>query len=172
MRTELKYIDVAITDTPSTTGTVIPLSGIAQGDGSQNRDGLQVFPTSIEMRLNLALGLLATASVVRIVIYQYLSRVSTSVQDYFDATPTVQDFKAINQQYESRTIYDRTYSLNSTGIPEKNFYIKRKLKGIIAYDGATGTDIAKNGLYMILLSDEAVNQPTVLGTARMFFKDT
>jgi len=170
MRTELKYLDVAISDTPSTTGTVIPLSGTAQGDTSQSRDGLQIFPTSIEMRLNFSFNASATASVIRVVIYQYLAGVSSSVQNYFDASPTTTDFKAINQQYESRTLFDRTYSLNDL-IPEKNIYLKRRIKGIIAYDGATATDIAKNGLYMILLSDEATNTPTVTGTARFFFKD-
>lgn len=168
---ELKYHDTTgISVTPDTsTGSVTHLSSVAQGDGSQERIGLAISPTSVELRLNFSKHASATATTIRLVIYQYVLGASTAITDYF-SSPAVTNFKANLRQYDTRTLKDMTINLN-TDRPEVTRFIRVRMRGIIGYDGSAGADSQKNGLYLIMLSDEATNTPTVTGQARLFYKD-
>lgn len=168
---ELKYVNIAGALTaPTTTGTMQLLSNISQGTTNNTRLGDTVKPTSVRIRMKMNLNASATSSQVRIIVFRWVSEspATSSVADILD-TSTVTSFKADDTRYQSQFLMDRVYTLN-TDRPEIFFTKKIKLYKHISFPGATNTP-NRNSIYMAILSDEAVNTPTLAYDTRLFYTD-
>ncbi len=165
----------AITDAPSATNLVL----LSQGDTANTRDGSQVKLTSYRFAYTLKIHASATNTMVRVMIVQD----KQTNQAQATATQVLQDSTIIdaltspyNVDNASRfnILYDKAHSMSSVGSTSCiHRVIHKKLNLKIRYDANVGdvTDLTQDSLFLILVSDEPTNDPTISHTFRLRFLD-
>lgn len=147
-------------DDGTTKGTyVTQLTSMAQGDGQDQRDGFKVSVSSIHIKGHLV----AATGVVKMPISIVLDKqqVSDSVPAYTDifnggsGTPLLsmplRESLSIGRFKVLRTIMITVYPTGLGVGPQIvpfDFYIKFKKPLAVEFNGANGTDIQKNGVYL------------------------
>lgn len=173
--------DSSQSSTVGTSMVLTHLSAMEQGTTSLTRIGLKIRAHQLRVMGTIAQNASATApTVVRQIIMQDTEQHGvdpTLAQILEGTTPTVRDFPEHDNRQRFRFLYDKLYVLNervastSFSIPIR---IKKKLGGrVIHYigTGATAASLGKNNLYMVLLSNDNTNPPTVSLNMRLRFTD-
>lgn len=170
---EFKYVDNASTINPGTTGTFVLLNGLATGDTASTRDGRQVRFKSIQHKMILNLNASASATTVRC-IFLIDTQPNEAAPAAADVLQSVGLVAPRNLDYRKRFVIlkDQNYRVN-TDMPERTVSWYRNLDMKTVYDdgGDTIASITTNSLYMLMLSDEAANTPTVTYYTRLRFID-
>lgn len=145
----------------STTGTITALNYIAQGDGSEGRDGNMFRMKSIELRYQLAMDTLEEQQTggVRCMIF-----LDTDPNGSGPTLATLLDqvsnpmISPRNLDNRSRYVilYDRIHQLNPNGVESlvRKYYKKVDYKVLFAGATASNSTIKKNGLYILFVSDQ------------------
>lgn len=155
------------------TGTVTHLSNIASGSGSNARIGDAVTARYLFGRLSLRQHASSSASDVRIIIF-------VDKQQVGDGTPTVTNVLAaaepdsfLNEATVNRFKILRDWYFNVNDAKSlawlKKFNIKLNFQ--IRYNGTAATDIQKNGIYILCISDEPSNTPGLVWSIRLVYTD-
>lgn len=175
---EFKKHDSQASNTPSTSGVVTTLAAIAQGDTDQTRSGNSILAKSLYLQYTMKQHASASETFVRMVIFRDLQQISDtapSIGDILDSTFSSQYWLApLNNEFgvgRFQVLADRRFSFSGNGNECRIGKLYIPLKFHIRYNGSTVSDIQKNGLYMIMVSSEATNTPTVEHVARLTFVD-
>jgi len=184
---ELKYVDVSVT--PSnipTTGTVVHVSAIAQGDTQSTRTGNTVNVTSVSVR-----GSFSGATDVSVVSYMRILLVVDKEQQA-DTAPTaaavvlnanpVENLPNLDNLERFRVLYaTHVYDMRrmqldtdaTTTAPTQSAFVDFTWKGNlkVSYNGNASTDMEKNNIYLVFLSDVAAATTDFSGTTRIGFTD-
>lgn len=167
---ELKYKDSSFSTTnPDSSGSLNILMSLNQGTTNNERVGDTVSPTSMTIRGKMNIHSSATATQVRILIFRWLSEAPGAVTDVLESA-AITSFKSQNLRYQSEILYDRVFQLDSVNRPELYWQKKIKLKHKICYPESSSA-ANRNGIYAIVLSDEATNTPTLDTKYRIFYRD-
>lgn len=191
---ELKFIDTyqSATSIPLA-GVLQLLNGVAEGDDNNNREGREINLTSVQFRgqlLNNPLDI--TSAVIRMIIFYDLQAngAAPTVATLLDLTTITAAYLApYHRDYQKRykIVYDKTMTItpqtvNTTagGVTtvvnsiDRTIRKKRRLGRMVKYSGtgATITSIASNSLYVLFLSDNNTNQPSINMGYRVYYKDT
>lgn len=171
INTEVKYFDTTISNTPSTSGTVTCLNLIGQGDTSVTRDGDSIKAIKVQFNFYCDIHASATLTLLRVIVIQDLQcrGSNPTVSDYLLNT-NVNSFRNLVNGKRFRTLYDRKLRLDSDGKDSYMLSFNRKLNMHMRYASAS-TAPETNGIYLITLSGEATNVPTVAGYTRIRFVD-
>lgn len=176
LNVEKKYTDTSITHTPGTLGTIELVNGISQGDTDQTRDGNQCKMIFINWRLTITINAAATATSVRIIVIVKKDNdsVTPNIAEVLDSTGSL--FNAMYNRdtiHKFRVLYDKRLVLRAADRTMVALKFKRKMQTRIRFDGvgSASSDISKNGLYVITISNEAVNFPAFGGVFRVSFVD-
>lgn len=178
---ETKFLDtVQVSTNISTTGGAIVISEIAQGVTSQTRIGDSVKIQHIEVRGRVNVNPVAANSLVRVLVFRDLdgSGVPPATSDVLELTGAVSaplsPYKYRNLQRFS-VLYDEIFELQGTvqgtaGIP---FIYSSAHSGHILYLGTTAASASdgKGTLYVLAVSDEATNTPSLAFYSRITFTD-
>lgn len=169
-REELKMVETAGTIVgPDSSGAIQNLSVVSQGNNNQNRQGDVISPTSLKLRLTASIHASATATQLRVILFKSKTTAITTVTQIIN-TAAINAFKAEDYRYISKILYDKVFQLDSVNRPEMFLHKYIKLGGIMGYPGSTTTP-NRNGVSILLISDEAANVPLVAYTSRLHFKD-
>lgn len=175
-RQELKYHEVSSGATLMGPAGVVFLgqvTSLSGGTGSNQRIGNAVKPKSIVLRLNTLYNPLAETGgqLYRIIVFQNLLTGSPAAVTEYLNTARYDSFKSIDNRFNTKTLYDQTFSVTQDN-PQRNHLIKLKVPKPIYYPGATTTP-EKNGVYIICISNEVtlLNSPFIQGRARFFFTE-
>ncbi len=171
---EKKIHDTSIAEAVSSTGAIHSLHDVAQGDTINTRDGNSLKGLYLGFRMGCTQNLTATQSLIRVMVV-------ADKQQIGDAEPSVGNIlqsavvtSYLNEDTLGRfsVLYDKVFTMaeNSDSL-QKYAEWNHNFEHRIRYNGAAATDIQKNGLFMLLLSDEATNTPTVAITVRLRFVD-
>lgn len=178
---EFKYHDTQTsTSTVSTSGTIVPLNLVTQGDGSGSRDGDQFRMKSIELS-----GAVENNSAVTTVTFVRIDVVldtdpdgaaSPTLSDIYDTTGSVPYYYALrNLENRSRYVILKTFKFNLS--PSGNegdnmhWYKELDLKTLFAAGTATVAGCKKNLMFLVISSDKISNYPTVNIKSRIRFVD-
>lgn len=171
---ELKTHDSTTSDTPNTTGLIVGLTLIAQGDTSLSRDGLQIMPKNLQFKIRVVKHGSATNTQVRIIIFKDKEQGGTlaTVADLLEGDGTL-DFTEHDTRPRFQILRDLDFIVQTgseTMIFRKGFI---KLRGKIWFGGtsAAQTSQGKNNIYFYIVSSEATNLPSVIVQARLRFHD-
>lgn len=162
---EYKFRDKTATANLSVTARVDPLTEIAEGDASLNRDGLKITPHSLYLNYQIIHPSdEAAASQTndpkpafhRVMVVRDLQQVSDtnpSAATVVESTPdfAIAGLSRLSGTKRFQVLYDKrhkTTAQNSGIIASKYINLKGKVSNI-QYNGAASTDIQKNGLYVI-----------------------
>lgn len=177
LNSEKKYYDITSTTvTPSvptsTYTTVSLLSAISQGDGPSNRDGSQIRVKSFQVQMTLNKNASATNTVCRWVLFidRRVQIASTpGYTDLYDSTDVSNTFLNIEDQFKrfriirsGEVILDSDDQYKTVGV-----YVPCSLP--VRYD--TGNNVIMNNVWLMLVSSENVNTPTIIYRYRVRFYD-
>lgn len=175
---EFKWKDTTLDSTVSSSGTMLLLNGIAQGDGAQTRDGAQARFKSVESMANFTLNSSAVNATVRCVLFIDLQAdgVTPTLGSLLDtsglANPTYAS-RNLNSRNRYLILKDYVFSMSDSSIKSKNFkhYRKLDLKTVYSTGGAGIADISSHPLYMLYVSDSSSNNPAITAHHRVRFID-
>lgn len=174
-RTELKW-HTTLQSSPITFSTnryIQTLSDIAQGTGGNNRVGLVITPTSINLSILMQLVTSFSHS-VRVILFLWKTEIyNVSTDGDYLQTADVISYKDEKKRFMSKTLYDRTFSLSPNGTQQMCISIKRKLSGMMAYSDVGDDTQNKNQLVLAIYTDSkgATAYPEVTFNSRLYFTD-
>lgn len=178
---EFKHFDTqSSTSTVSTTGTIIPLNLIPQGDGASSRDGDMFRMKSLELS-----GSVENNSAVVTTTFTRLDLIldtdpdgaaAPTLSDIYDTTGSVPYYYALrNLNNRSRYVILKSvrFSHSPNGNEGSNFHWYKKLDLKTLFTPGTNTiaGCKKNLLFMVLSSDKTSNWPTVNLKSRIRYID-
>lgn len=171
---ERKFLDSNISNTTSSTGDIDHVSAIPQGDGQNAREGNSVKATFIGVRVQSFINPSATNTQLRYMLVCDNQTVSDSTPAIDDILESVNTRSFLDGARLGRftVLLDKTVSLvasSSKGAIHREHNLP--LNKHIRFNGTASTDIQKNGLYYLTLSDQPTNTPTVNTSIRLRYVD-
>lgn len=159
--------------TPSTSGSVISLHEIAQGDTDSTRTGNSILAKSLAFRFLINMNPSATQTYVRILLIQDKQQIADTGPSITDVlhSASVQSLLLIQHIGRFQVLHDQVVDLDNSLRTTKMTKLYKKLHTHIRYNGSAASDIQKNGYYLMVLSNEATNTPTVFYNTRLSFYD-
>lgn len=153
--------DITYSTPIDNTGVLIPLTGLAEGNGDDDRTGNSIFVRSVNLDGSLAING-TNNTLVKIALIKDTQQQSDSTPSYTD----VYESASINTHLNSNTVgrfsvlSSKFYSLNVGSVQQRKIFLNKAMRLHIRYNGATSTDIQRNGLYLAVISNQtALNAP-------------
>lgn len=162
---------------PSSTGTVTHVTQISQGDGNfGNRTGNSILVKSLQFNMSLSRNASATAAtLVRVMFFTDLRQVADTAPSISDILVTTSTVALKNSQAtlsgRFKVIYDQTFCLDTSQGITKTDKAYFDLNQHVMFNGSATSDIDKGGIYMLTLSNEATNTPTLVVSYRISYYD-
>lgn len=184
LKPEVKYHEVGISGTNiTTTGSVFHLSNIAQGDTVATRTGNSILVTDLVVKGSFSSYTGSAAVSFRIAIVvdkQQIADTSPSAGDIFtDAVATANPVTAVPSVATAERFrilwMSKLYNggaLANTANTQIPFYeVAKKMNLKVSFNGTASTDIEKNGIYFVFLTDDGANTVDYNGLCRIAFTD-
>lgn len=170
LNVEYKRFDLDASLNPSSTGAIQHLTNIAQGDGDQNRDGLQCKLKSVYTKWYIKQHASATKTLVRCIWFIDNSQDGTAptVAEVLESA-TVLSHKNFVQRKRFTFLKDLCINLGDNTVANGEYY--KKLNMVVNYTDTTGSDTVDNHLYFLHISTEPTDTPTMLVKHRVRFLD-
>lgn len=164
------------TSSISGAGSVVHLTNIAQGDDYNGRTGNSILLRSLSYRYKLEINSSVTSNTtITCLIFQDTQQVADSTPSVTDvlAAATTHSLLSLSSPGRFKIISRKSYTLTpaSGGRPALEYKGFHKLYSHVKYNAGASTDVQKNGLYVLFISSEATNYPTVSGTFRIGYHD-
>ncbi len=175
LNVEFKSKDVADTISIPSAMTITLLNGLAKGDDLDNRDGRQVRFKSCWVKICFAMAASATNTFIRLMlIIDKQPNATTILPADILVAQTVESQKQLASRKRLVILVDRVIVLQAANRTSQFVNIYKQIDMKTIYDASSNgdiEDITTNALYLILISNEAVNQPTAGRYIRTRFVD-
>lgn len=175
---EFKWHDVHLGSTVSSTGTWLLLNGIGQGDTATLRDGNQIRLKSIEAKAQFKLSASATTTTIRqmLVLDMDPDGTTPTISDLLDSATAAPIVAPRNMENRRRFLILKEKMINlSDGSSkvscQKTFYKQLDIKPIYNGTSSTIAGIKEHALFMVYVSDQATNTPTIESHHRVRYID-
>lgn len=173
VNSEMLHHPLTGTATPSSSGTVLHLTNIVQGDSDNNRTGNSIFLKSIFIRMVATLHASASSTFVRVILFKDTQQVGDTSPAVTDVLETASYLSPLSSSSGGRfsVLKDVLFNINdvSRDVHILKWYVKQQLH--VRYNGTASTDIQKNGLYVLFISSEATNSPSLPYNIRLSYHD-
>lgn len=179
---EFKYHDVQFNQDAHTTGAIVPLNLVAQGDGPTNRDGAQFRMKSLEIK-----GVTNSDPASTTPCYSRMDLIldtdpngSTPVlTDIYDTTGSVPYFRAVrNLDNRNRFVILKTWNYSYSPASGREsysikFYKQLDIKTLFTGTTATIANLKNNHLFLVITGDTASgsNPPNIACQTRIRYVD-
>lgn len=177
VNSEMLHVDKTYSsNTISGTGYVYNLTGIAQGDGINQRTGNSILLRNLTYRLKFEINASVTVdtTIMMALVWdtQQVGDSAPAITDIF-ASATPESLLATGTLGRFKIILRKHILLTpaSGGRPAIVMHNTLNLYKHIRYNGVNDTDIQKNGLYLVMVGSESTNLPTITGTVRIGYHD-
>ena len=173
VNSEKKTYDASFPSPQSSTATVTPLTGIAQGDDYNAREGRSILLKSIQVQGNIGQNNSATATLYRWIVFidnDNTGSAPTAAQLGITSVNSLRDPNPVNMKRFS-ILCDRLIRMDDGS--NQNFPIKwfHKLNHHAKFDGTTANDYAQGSVWLLTVSDQAINTPSITATSRVRYYD-
>ena len=175
VNSERHYVTQTATVNPSSTGSIVHLTSIGQDDTATGRTGNSILLRGININLECSMSSSITngETYFRIILFkdnQQIGDTSPGVTDVL-ASATTSSF--LNQSQAGRFQILKNWYFTLDSIRGKSRIISHFVNQHthVRWNGANGTDIQKNGVYLLFLSDESTNTPTVTYNTKLGWHD-
>lgn len=142
------------------------------GDGNNQRDGNNIRLISCELRAQVFNNAIASTTFLRVMAVRDMQQIADSKMSVLDVLSVARPTSFSNTATAGRfkKLRDKTMSL-SPDHPTQTWHWNIQLNVTQRYNGSLATDIQKNGIYFLMISNQATNKPTVEWIARMKYTD-
>lgn len=188
VRPEGKYIDTAFLHNTGLTATVTHLTAVPAGDTASERSGRKITLRSLLLRMSAQID---TDNVfgdyVRVILFQDKQQVGDTTPAASDVLQTVNPISPLNGNSGNRFKVLKDYyfplsggaigagdaNVSANGIKTFKFFKKFNNPTMLQFNGDAGTDIQKNGLYMLCVCafNTVDGYSTVSGSIRVRYID-
>lgn len=162
----------ATASTIPNTGTIVPFTSIAQGDNYNNRQGNSILAKYLFGRMEFVKHALSNYTFIRMIFFRDTQQLGDTDPGVSDVLSTANTLSPLNQFQKGRfsIMKDKTIRLDANKTTS-NMKIKIKLPFHIKYNGTSGADIQKNGIYLLIIGSEPTNVPLYSYNLRLSFYD-
>lgn len=172
---EKYHLDTVVSAAISTTPSITHLTAVANGDGDGARTGNSILLRGLSFSMTWNMNASATNTWIRMVLVQDTQQIGDTAPaftDVFDSgSSNIINLLNKNTLGRFKIIRDKVISFSSnskTDYQKKGFI---KFYNHVRYNGTASSDIQKMGLYLMFVSSEATNTPTVSSFWRIFYYD-
>lgn len=171
---EVKMFNVADSVAVNSSGDLLNLCGIVQGTDYNQRLGNEVIVKSIDVRANHQQHANAVNTTIRYMLVQDRQTVADAAGfTTLDILSTTSVNSFLNRLTIGRfkVLFDRTFQMSDSG--NNGGYLKEHVDCFIPvrWNGTAATDIQRNNIALLRISDEATNTPTSNATIRLRYTD-
>lgn len=173
INSEKFHITTNVAGNVTTTTSVNHLTAVAQGDADPGRSGNSILVRGLSYNYTFTISPSAVASQCRVVVVQDKQQVGDTAPAWTDVftAATPESLMNVNTLGRFSILYDKVHVLTQTGRQSLTLRGYMKMYSHCRYNGANSTDIQKNGVYLMLVSNEATNVPTIASNWRIFYHD-
>lgn len=159
--------------TTSSTGTVTLLNGMAQNDTASGRTGNSILMRNVFLRLGFQQHPSASSTTYRVMLVLDKQQVGDSNPTIADILETVNVYSPLATANVGRFKVMKNWFFNTNDVAGtfKKLELYKDFRFHTRYNGTSGSDIQKNGLYLITLSDQATHAPTFAYTWKVGYHD-
>ncbi len=176
INTEDKYKDVTSTSTPSNAATLVLLNGLNLGTTATTRTGQSVKSADLQMNITFLMNSAAGDTFIRFMIFrdEQPNAAAPAGNDVLVDSTNLRSLRTVSYNTRFMVLHDEFISLAQDG---QGNLAKSVFKNLGFHqlfntaDNGTVADITKNSLYVLLISNEATNTPTVTFYSRYSFVD-
>lgn len=177
INSETKYIDQALNATIANTGASgnFAITQIAEGDDVSQRNGRWILAKSLQARFSFTQNASASNTLIGwAFVMDKKAAIALSATPWTDVFSTADPNALINRNESERFVILRRgvedLSINGQRSVHRKLYFP--LKGIhLKYNGTAATNTDQNMIYLVLISSEATNTPTIVGNIRFDYHD-
>ncbi len=175
INTEFHYIDTTASTTATTTPTLVLLNGSVLGDTTTTRTGQSIKMDRSDFRFQLSVNATSIINFVRIIVVvdKQTNATAMTAADLLVTSNTVSPYTFGSQQ-RFIPLFDETFALSTYGPGAITKCIGLSTNQHVTYNtvnGGTVADIVTNSVYLIFLSDQGANAPSILYYNRLWFVD-
>lgn len=176
VNSELKKVDYTAAGTNVTNaGTVVDLNNIGQGDTDNARNGNSLYVRSLNWKGYLARPTAGdVVQCVRLVVFMDTQQVGDTAPTLNNVLDNITPYSHLNSDTVGRfkILCNKVLTLDTAKSLSQQFEINIPMRHHIRYNGTTGTDVQKGGLYLGFLSTQGTsNYPTISYEARLCYHD-
>lgn len=174
VNSEMFHIINSASPTVSNTGSISSLTNIGQGDVISNRTGNSVLVRNLLIRLSLEQHASATFTFYRVMLVvdtQQIGDTSPTIADILESSSTL---SSLNTNEPGRFVVLKNWFLSTDtgrGLTQYLEWYSDNLMLHVKYNGTASSDIQRNGIYLVLLSDQATNTPTCFYNVKIGYHD-
>lgn len=157
-----------------TQSSITNITAIPQGDGNGQRTGNSILCRSIYIKGFLQINSSVSVNTrLTLVLVRDLQQISDNAPSITDIFTTIQPETLVNTANAGRfkIMWRQTYNLIPNQRPVLNISKYIKTYQHVRYNGSAATDVQKNGMYLLVLTSEATNYPTIGLTSRIGYYD-
>lgn len=161
----------------SNAGTIALISDLVQGDGAGERNGNSVLVKNIFIRGRVLLDPIAVSSQFRLIILRDTMNTGTAptVGNILTNAGTglccLSPLNKLGSPGRYKILYTKLFTLNNNGTRSQVFKSFIKLDKHIKYTGPDADDEYRNQIYVLMVSNEAVNLPQISYVTRLSYYD-
>lgn len=175
LNVEYKHVDTPqVASTTGLTPVILPLNAIAEGNASNQRDGLSVLNKSVQIKYYCEEHASAYGTIQRVMLIRDKQPNGTTPlwSDIFEEQNVMTLLNNVNTS-RFDVMYSRTHTMSSTGSALEHGNIYRKLNFHTRYlsGGGAATDIGYGGLYIVSVSNLNTFSPNLVYSARVRYLD-
>lgn len=156
------------------------VSQMAQGDGVNDRNGNSILVRSLYLRgfmqINPAVTLNTRVSIALVQDTQQISDTTPAVLDIFNSTDPEAMLNTSNTNFTAgrfKILWRKNFNLTPASASRPTIFLDKyfKLYSHVKFNGTGVNDIQKNGYYIVMLTSETANFPTISITSRLGYHD-
>lgn len=175
-KTEKKAGGTGVTTvTVSSSGVINQLTFIGQGTGHNQRSGEKVVIKSLQGQFLVIKHASAVDQNVRVIAFvdkRQASDSKTTVGTVLQDVSTLAFIDRIFGLNRFRILFDRFIELDNTSKATKAWRWFQPMNMEQWWNGSLNTDIEKNGIYILILTNDGTNSPTLIYNVRTTYYDT
>ena len=175
-RPEVQLIDIDIQKLNITSaGTVVHLNAVAEGSDITQRVGDEMTSLSYNMKGAFNYSGITSGKYYRICVVEDRQQISDTLPtcgDVFSDTRPQSLFQTIVQRHRFKILHMGKLvdgGKVNLGGQSPTFAHYLKYKKIVKFNAGASSDIQKNGVYMLILTDDNANTVDFLGNSRLAF---
>lgn len=168
---EFKGKDISNTGlSPDTTGAIILVSQIAQGDGDHERDGMQVKLKSIQAVVQATKHASATTTFLRCgFVMDTQVGGGTAITDLFGSSPNIRSFVNFDQRKRWIILKNWDIELGDRTMATVRWHKNQDLE--LQFNDTGASAIQNHAIYFYHISSEATNTPSLHVNVRLRYLD-
>jgi len=148
--------------TTNNAGTMTLLNGMAQNDTSSGRTGNSVLMRNVHLRLGFEQHASASITTYRVILLWDTQQQGDTLPAVTDVLESASPYSPLSTASAGRfkILKSWFFTTDDNKAQTKLLQLYKQFRVHTRYNGTANTDIQKNGLYLMTISDQATNVPT------------